>query len=119
MATSLEQRQQGEHFRIIDPPSLPVKPNFPNHLKLWAIGLVVGLALAGVVAGGAELLDDRLHSRKALKGLLPVAVFAEVPVIVDLEEEEAETKSTAVAWATAGLVFTSILGGFALSYLRG
>jgi len=75
--------------------------------------------LAGVVAGAAELLDDRLHSRKALKGLLPVAVFAEVPVIVDLEEEEAETTSTAVAWATAGLVFTSILGGFALSYLRG
>ena len=119
MATSLEQRQQGEHFRIIDPPSLPVKPNFPNHLKLWAIGLVVGLALAGVVAGGAELLDDRLHSRKALKGLLPVAVFAEVPVIVNLDEEEAETKSTAVAWATAGLLFTSILGGFALGYLRG
>jgi succinoglycan biosynthesis transport protein ExoP len=119
MATSLEQRQQGEHFRIIDPPSLPVKPDFPNHLKLCAIGLVVGMALAGVVAGGTELLDDRLHDRKALKGLLPVAVFAEVPVILNLEEEQAEKKSTTVAWATTGLVFTSILGGFALSYLRG
>jgi len=119
MATSLELRQQGEHFRIIDPPSLPVKPDFPNHLKLCAIGLVVGLALAGVVVGGTELLDDRLHSRKVLKGLLPVAVFAEVPVIVNLEEEEAEKKNTTVAWATTGLVFTSILLGFALSYLRG
>jgi succinoglycan biosynthesis transport protein ExoP len=119
MATSLEHRQQGEHFRIIDPPSLPVKPSFPNHLKLCAIGLVVGLALAGGVAGGAELLDDRLHSRKALKGLLPVAVFAEVPLIVNLEEEEAERKSITLAWATTGLVFTAILGGFALSYLQG
>ena len=119
MATSLEERQQGEHFRIIDPPSLPVKPTFPDHLKLCAIGLVVGLALAGAVAGGAEALDDRLHSRKALKGLLPVAVFAEVPVILNLEEAEAEKKSTTVAWATAGLIFTSILCGFALSYLRG
>jgi polysaccharide chain length determinant protein (PEP-CTERM system associated) len=119
MATSLELRQQGEHFRVIDPPSLPVKPDFPNHLKLCAVGLCVGLALAGVVAGGTEILDDRLHSGKALKGLLPVAVLAEVPVVVNPEEEEAERKSITVAWATTGLVFTSILGGFAVCYLRG
>jgi len=119
MASSLELHQQGEHFRVIDPPSLPVKPDFPNHLKLCAIGLFVGLALAGVVAGGAEFLDDRLHSGKALKGLLPMAVLAEVPAIITQEEEEAEKKSITVAWATTGLVFTSILGGFALSYLRG
>jgi len=119
MATSLEQSQRGEHFRVIDPPSLPVKPDFPNRLKLCVIGLVLGLALAGAVAGGAELLDDRLHSGKALKGLLPVAVLAEVPVVAIQEEEEAEKESTTAAWATAGLVFASILGGFALSYLRG
>ena len=29
MATSMELRQQGEHFRILDPPSLPVKPSSP------------------------------------------------------------------------------------------
>ncbi len=29
MATSMELLQQGERFRIIDPPSLPVKPEFP------------------------------------------------------------------------------------------
>jgi polysaccharide chain length determinant protein (PEP-CTERM system associated) len=119
MATNLELRQQGEHFRIIDPPSLPVKPDFPNQLKFCALGLGVGLALAGLVTGGAELLDDRLHSGKTLKGLLPVAVLAEVPVIANPLEQEAEKKSITMAWATAGLVFTSILGEFALSYLRG
>ena len=30
LATSLERRQQGEHFRILDPPSLPVKPHSPE-----------------------------------------------------------------------------------------
>ena len=119
MATNLELRQQGEHFRTIDPPSLPVKPDFPNRLKFCALGLGVGLALAGLVAGGAELLDDRLHSGKTLKGLLPVAVLAEVPVIANPVEQEAEKKSITMAWATTGLVFTSILGGFAISYLQG
>ena len=45
MATSMELRQQGEHFRILDPPSLPLKPSFPNRLKLCGIGLVVGCCL--------------------------------------------------------------------------
>jgi hypothetical protein len=31
LATKLQQRQQGEQFRIIDPPSLPDKPSSPNH----------------------------------------------------------------------------------------
>jgi polysaccharide biosynthesis transport protein len=119
MATSLEVRQQGEHFRVIDPPSLPVKPDFPNHLKLCGIGLGVGLALAGVVAGGAEFLDDRLHSEKAIKELLPVAVLGEVPDIIHPDEEAAHRKNLTAAWATTALVFAAVLGGFALSYLRG
>ena len=61
LATSLERRQQGEHFRILDPPSLPVKPYSPDRLKLSAIGLVVGLVLGAAVGAGAEMMDDRLY----------------------------------------------------------
>ena len=39
MATSMELLQQGERFRMIDPPSLPIKPSFPNRLKFCGIGL--------------------------------------------------------------------------------
>src|SRR5207248_2375718 len=34
LATSLEQRQQGEQFRVLDPPSLPDKPSAPNHFRI-------------------------------------------------------------------------------------
>ena len=51
MATSMELLQQGERFRVIDPPSLPTKPDFPNRLKFCGIGLGLGLALGSVVAG--------------------------------------------------------------------
>src|SRR5262249_43381738 len=37
LATNLELRQQGEHFRILDPPSLPQKPYSPNRMKLCAM----------------------------------------------------------------------------------
>ena len=119
MATSMEIRQQGEHFRVIDPPSLPLKPNFPNRLKFCAIGLGVGLALGVALAGGTEFLDDRLHSEKALKALLPVAVICELPSFRTAKEERTERWKLWAASATAVLVLVAIMGGFALSYLRG
>ena len=51
MATSMEQMQKGERFRMLDPPSLPLKPDFPNRLKFCGIGLGFGLAL-GARGGG-------------------------------------------------------------------
>ena len=52
MATSMELLQQGERFRIIDPPSLPLKPSFPDRLKFCGIGLAAGLALGAAVVWG-------------------------------------------------------------------
>ena len=72
MATSMELLQQGERFRIIDPPSLPVKPDFPNRLKFCGIGLGIGLALGVVVAGAFEFMDDRVYDEQELQTLLPI-----------------------------------------------
>src|SRR5580704_16617698 len=85
MATSMELMQQGEHFQMIDPPSLPLKPDFPNRLKFCGIG--IGIALGGALAGGTEFLEDRLYDEKALKELLPVIVISEIPAITSTKEE--------------------------------
>src|SRR5437588_521289 len=76
MATSMELFQQGERFRIIDPPSLPVKPDFPNRLKFCGIGLAAGLALGAAVVAGFEMLDDRLYSEKEIQEMMPVPVIS-------------------------------------------
>jgi succinoglycan biosynthesis transport protein ExoP len=119
MATSMELRQQGEHFRILDPPSLPTKPDFPNRLRLSGIGLGMGIVLGAIFAGGSEFMDDRIHSEKAVKELLPVEVISEIPDFTTPDEERTQQKKMWLVWATTGLVFVTILGGFALSYLRG
>ena len=119
MATSMELMQQGQRFRILDPPSLPVKPDFPNRLKLCGIGLGVGLALGVVVAGAFEILDDRVYGEKELKELIPVPVIAEIPVIANPADESKEKKRIFLGWATAAVVFTTILVGSAVSYFRG
>ncbi len=119
MATSMELLQQGERFRIIDPPSLPIKPSFPNRLKFCFIGLAVGLALGAAVAMALEGTDDRVYSEQELKGLLPVAVLSEIPIIDALANKRAERKKTLLGWATAVVVFAAVLAGSVVSYLAG
>jgi succinoglycan biosynthesis transport protein ExoP len=119
MATSMELLQQGERFRIIDAPSLPVKPEFPNRLKFCGMGLGIGLALGVVVAGAFEMTDDRIHDEKQLQKLLPVAVISEIPAVAAPSDQRRERWMVWVGWATAAFVSVTILVGSALSYLRG
>ena len=119
MATSMELLQQGEHFRMIDPPSLPIKPSFPNRLKFCGIGFIVGLLLGVGVAGGGEMMDDRVYSEQELKSLLPVSVISEIPAITTPTDERGEQKRLWLGWATAAVVVVTILAGSAISYLRG
>ena len=119
MATSMELLQQGERFRIIDPPSLPSKPDYPNRLKFCGIGLAIGLALGGLVAGAFEMLDDRIYEEKELKTLLPVAVISDIPDILVPDDLHKQRTRLWLGWATAAFVSATILLGSALSYLRG
>jgi len=119
MATSMELLQQGERFRIIDAPSLPVKPEFPNRLKFCGMGLGIGLALGAVVAGAFEMTDDRIYDEKQLQKLLPVAVISEIPAVAAPSDQRRERWMIWLGWATAAFVSVTILVGSALSYLRG
>jgi polysaccharide chain length determinant protein (PEP-CTERM system associated) len=118
MATSMEQMQQGERFTMIDPPSLPLKPSFPDRLKFCGIGLGVGLALGLIVAGGFEVFDDRLYIEKEIKTLLPVAILSEIPEILLPSDKRHSMKKRVLGWSTAALVVTTILVGSAYTYLH-
>jgi polysaccharide biosynthesis transport protein len=119
MATSMEQMQQGERFTMLDPPSLSLKPDFPNRLKFCGIGLGVGLALGLVVVVLLEIMDDRLHSEKEIKALLPIAVLSDIPEIVSPSDQQHNRKRQVLGWAAAALVVVTILAGSAISYLYG
>jgi len=119
MATSMELLQQGERFRVMDPPSLPQKPDFPNRLKFCGIGLGIGLAFGVVVAGAFEMLDERLYSAKEIRKLLAADVIGEIPAIVNVADGQNAKRKLWLGWATAAVVLITVLLGSAFSYLRG
>lgn len=113
------QMQQGQRFTMLDPPSLPLKPDFPNRLKFSGAGISVGFALGLIVVGLFEKFDDRLHSDNDISSLLPIAVISEIPEILSPSEIRSRNRKNALSWVFAGLVVVAIVTGTAFSYLQG
>jgi succinoglycan biosynthesis transport protein ExoP len=118
IATSMEHMQAGERFTILDPPSLPAKPDFPNRLKFCAMGLGVGLALGVVVVGGFELTDGRLYSEQQIKSMLPMLVISEVPEVVNAKDTRNRKRRLVLGWVITAIVAVIILSGTVFSYLH-
>lgn len=118
MATSMEQMQEGERFTMLDPPSLPLKPDFPNRLKMCGAGVGIGLLLGIVMVAGLEFFDDRLHNEEEIQALLPVAVISEIPEIVTPADMRGTRVRMAIGWTVGAFVVLCILAGTAFSYLR-
>lgn len=119
MATSMEQLQKGERFTMLDPPSLPMKPDFPNRLKFCGFGLGAGIALGCLVVFLMEMFDDRMHGEKEIKALLGFPVMAEIPQIQSSLDEQKQKRQVVLGWALTAAVGLVIALGSTYSFIRG
>lgn len=81
MATDLERRQEGEQFRVLDPPSLPNKPSFPNRPLFAAGGFVGGIALGGLIAFLLEWKDTSMRNERDVELVMKLPTLATIPLI--------------------------------------
>jgi len=79
LAGSLEKQQRGAQFRVLDPPTLPAAPYYPDRFKFSLAGLVLGLVAGGVVGYAQEVLDDHIHSSAQVESLCAAPILASIP----------------------------------------
>jgi hypothetical protein len=82
LAESMEQRQKGEQFRVLDPAVAHLKPAAPNRVKLLLLTLAASLGLAVGAALLAEHLDTSFHGVDELRAYSNVPVLVSIPRIV-------------------------------------
>jgi uncharacterized protein involved in exopolysaccharide biosynthesis len=116
IAESMEQRQKGEQFRVLDPAILSQTPAVPNRLRLVLVSFVLSLGLAGGAILLAEMLDTSFHSAAELRDFSSVPVLVSIPRIVTDADRQRQQRSfrLAAAGAMLGLV---LIGG--VSYFIG
>ncbi|MGQ9695974.1 MAG: GumC family protein [Thermodesulfobacteriota bacterium] len=79
MAESLERKQQGEQFKILDPARLPEKPVKPDRNRIMLIGAFIGLIAGLGLAWLRESMDQSFHSEADVESYLNLPVIAVIP----------------------------------------
>lgn len=119
MATNLERAQQGQQFTVLDPPSFPSSPYFPNRLRVTLGGLALGLLAGFAFAFIREALDDSIHAEK------DVSVISKMPVLIAIPplhtaRDVSNARSRVVAEVTCAVVACLIMATSAvLAYYYG
>src|SRR5262249_45288039 len=82
LAETLEQRQKGEQFRVLETALPPKEPFAPKRLRLLLGGLALALGLAIGAIFLAEQLDTSFHTIEELRGFTAVPVLVGIPRVV-------------------------------------
>jgi len=108
-AESLERRQQGSQFRIVDPAYLPEKPLKPNFLKIMFVALALGV---GGGVGGVLLLnffDNSFKEVAELEEFLQLPVVCAIPLIVTPTEEGKMKRVSLWCYSALGFSFLCLV----------
>lgn len=102
-AKTMEERQKGEQFLIIDPAQLPTVPWKPNIRKLCLLSVALGLGVGCGLASLAEYRDRSFKDPEDLQAFTGVSVLAVVPRIELDDDGRVKEKSSSALKHTASL----------------
>lgn len=119
MATNLEKRQQGEQFRMIDPPNLPHKPYWPNRLAFSLGGLAAGVALGLGLILLLEFANPRIYQDQELRNIDGMSVLVSVPPLLSHAERRRVSWRWALEAVAASAMLAVVCAGTLLVYYKG
>ena len=118
LASNLVTRQQGEQFKVVDPPSLPQNPEFPDHFKFSLGGIGAGLALGLVLTFVREMSNQSIYTDQQAFALIKAPVLTTVPGLWT-EAEKNQQKHRALWQAIAAIVMVAMIPiGTLFAFLR-
>jgi polysaccharide biosynthesis transport protein len=118
LSESMEQRQKGEQFRVLDPALPGRQPTAPARGKFLVVTLIGSLGLAAGAVMAAERLDTSFHTADELQAFTAMPVLASIPWI--MTQTYLRRRQWRVRLVTAGaLVGILLIGGMAYVVAHG
>ena len=118
LATNLEKRQEGQQFRLADPPNLPTRPSQPKRLKISLIALFAGLVVGCAFSFLAEIKNLALHTESDARSLaLPIVIG--VPRFFTPAEVQTRSWKKGLEWCTGFALLFAVAAAEYFVYRHG
>jgi polysaccharide chain length determinant protein (PEP-CTERM system associated) len=88
LGSNLEKRQEGEQFRMMDPPNLPDSPFYPKPMVFAMGGLAFGLTLALSITGFLEYKDTALRTERDVWAFTRLPTLGVISVAGEVKAEK-------------------------------
>jgi uncharacterized protein involved in exopolysaccharide biosynthesis len=118
LAASLERREMGEQFTLVDPARVPQSPVSPNRPVLTLLSLLAGLALGGGLVALLEYRDSSFRTDEELTRLLALPVLAVVPFMQSDAEARRRLRTRIVVSLGLGATVAGCLAIVAYTLVR-
>lgn len=118
LATNLEKRQEGQRFRLADPPNLPTRPSSPKRVLISLIGLAAGVFLGGALAVLIEARNSSFRTVDDVSRRLALPLVVGIPLSLTQAEESARSRRKAFEWVAACVVFLAVSAAEYYVYLH-
>lgn len=102
-AHTLERKQKGSQFKIIDPAHFPENPIKPDFKKIMAMAIGLGLGLGCCIGFGLELLGTSFKDPDDIEDFLGVPVICAIPLI-STQSEKRKVRVVTILWSVVFIV---------------
>ena len=82
LSESLEQRQRGDQFMVLDAANFPIEPSKPNKWGILFVGFAMCLALSIAMAFIVDVVRQRVWTQSEVEAFWGVPVMVDIPEII-------------------------------------
>ena len=111
IAVSMEKKQKGEQFRVIDPAKVPIRPVEPDMKRIILLTMILGIGLGCGLAYLMEFMDTSYKNPEDAERDLNVPIFASFPMLYTEGEIKKIKRRKIIAFASVSVGFVmSVIG---------
>lgn len=105
IAVSMERKQKGEQFRVIDIAKIPRRPVSPDVKKIILLTFALGLGLGGGLAFLRENMDTSFKNPEDIEDDLQIPILVTLPLKLTERELKNIKFKNILAYSATGIVF--------------
>jgi succinoglycan biosynthesis transport protein ExoP len=118
LAQSLEGRQKGSQFVVIDPANYPLRPTKPNKVAVALAGIIASLAIAIGLAVAMDVARQRVWTQTEIEAFWGAPVLIDIPEIVTDSDVAVQRKKKIVFTASSVGATAAYSAGLYVMYLK-